>query len=52
MTSLMTEAIRKMVDRDSDYEKDRKAFFENIRSLPHTPLRGKIHWMREEMHER
>jgi hypothetical protein len=42
MTSLMTEAIRKMVDEDGEYERAGKRFMNRIRSAPGQGLEGKV----------
>ena len=52
MTSLMTEAVKKMVDEDGEYERARKSFMDGIRNAPDRGLRGKIPWTRDELHER
>jgi hypothetical protein len=52
MTSLMTEAVQKMVDEDGEYERARKQFMHNIRNAKDIGLKGKIPWTREELYER
>jgi hypothetical protein len=52
MTSLMAEAIQKMVDEDGAYERARKSFMDGIRNAPARGLTGKIPWTRDELYER
>ena len=52
MTSLMAQAIQKMVDEDGEYEKARKKFMDGIRNAPARGLTGKIPWTRDELYER
>jgi DNA-binding transcriptional MocR family regulator len=52
MTSLMAEAVQKMVDEDGEYERARKSFMEAIRNAPDRGLKGKVPWTRDELHER
>jgi len=52
MTSLMTEAIRAIMDRDSDSVKAKRRFLERIQRAPDRGTGGVIRWSREELHER
>ncbi|MGA3016824.1 MAG: ribbon-helix-helix protein, CopG family [Bryobacteraceae bacterium] len=52
MTALMAEAIRQMIDRNSDSEKAKRRFLDRIRRAPDRHTRGVIRWSREELHER
>ncbi len=52
MTSLMAEAIQKMVDEDGAYERAKKHARKNMRNARDIGLTGKIPWTRDELHER
>ena len=52
MTSLVADAIRKMVDQDSEYEKNKRLFIEGMKNAPRLGTHGKIPWTRDEIHER
>jgi hypothetical protein len=52
MTSLMTQAIQKMIAGDQQYEKAKRRFLERIRNAPDRGIGEKISWTREEVHER
>jgi hypothetical protein len=53
MTTLMAEAVRKLVEDDDDeYEKARRILTENLRNPPDLGTNGKITWTRDEVHER
>ena len=52
MTSLVADAIRKILDEDSDYEKAKRRFLEGIRNAPSLGSYGKASWTRDEIHER
>ena len=52
MTSLMAEAIQKMVDEDGVYERAKKQSLKNMRNARNIGLTGKIPWTRNELHER
>lgn len=52
MTTLMAEAIRKMVVEEGEREKANRRFLARIRNAPDLGLTGKIPWTREEIHER
>ena len=52
MTSLMTSAIRNMIEHDARMSKAKSRFLERIRNAPDRGTRGKIEWSRGELHER
>ena len=52
MTSLMAEAIRKLVDEDNEKEKAKARFLERIRNPPDLGTHGVATWTRDEIHER
>jgi predicted transcriptional regulator len=52
MTSLIAQAIQKMVDEGGEYEKAMKQSLKNMRDARDTGLTGKIPWTRDELHER
>lgn len=52
MTSLMTEAIRDMLDREDRNAKAKRRFLERIRNAPDRGTGGVIRWTRDELHER
>lgn len=52
MTSLMTEAVRSLMDRDERTRRAKSRFIERIQNAPNRGTRGKIRWTREELHER
>jgi hypothetical protein len=52
MTTLMTEAIRKMVDEEGSREAATRRILERIRNAPNRGTRGKITWKRDEIWER
>ena len=52
MTALMAEAIRQMIDRNSDSAKAKRRFLHRIQRAPDRHTRGVIRWSREELHER
>jgi hypothetical protein len=52
MTSLMADAIRALMEGESDREALKEEFFERIRNSPSRGTGGKITWTREELHER
>jgi hypothetical protein len=50
MTSLITDLLRKLVDREADRDKLKRRFIDRIRSAP---ARGiKIDWKREDLYDR
>jgi hypothetical protein len=52
MTSLMTHAIRKMIEEDGEAVKAQRRFLDRIQKAPDRGTRGVIRWTREELHER
>lgn len=52
MSSLMTDAIRGMVDQDDRNVALRKRFIERMQKSPNRGTRGVINWTRDEIHER
>jgi hypothetical protein len=52
MTSLMTEAIRTLLQQDQQTTAAKRRFIERIRNAPNRGTKGKIRWTREELHER
>ena len=52
MTSLMTRAIEKLIDRDGAYEKKKRRFIERMHNAPDLGTKGKIPWKREELYDR
>jgi plasmid stability protein len=54
MTSLMTEAIRKMVEpaHDKAYEEAKQRLLARLENPPDLGTHGKITWTRDEIHER
>ena len=52
MTSLMAQAVQKMVDEDGEYERAMKQSLKNMRNARDIGLSGKITWTRDEIHER
>ena len=53
MTSLMTEAIRNMVEPQGDeFEKAKQRLLARLENAPDLGTNGKITWSREELHQR
>ncbi len=52
MTSLMSQAIQKMIAEDHQTAKAKRRFLERIRNAPDRGTRGVIGWTRDELHER
>ncbi len=52
MTSLMAEAIRKLMDQDQERDAAKRRFLERIRNAPNLGTKGRITWTRDELHER
>ena len=52
MTSLMTEAIRTLIEQDEQSAKAKRRFLDRIQNAPDRGTGGKISWTREELHER
>ncbi len=52
MTSVMAEAIRKLMQQDLDTAKAKRRFLERIRNAPDWGTHGIATWTRDELHER
>jgi hypothetical protein len=52
MSSLMTLAIRDLIEQDAQSLKAKRRFLERIRNAPDRGTKGKIQWTRDELHER
>jgi hypothetical protein len=52
MTAVMTEAIREMMDRDSDWDRAKRRLLHRIEHAPDRGLGDSIPWKREELYER
>jgi hypothetical protein len=52
MSSLITEAVAKVVEDDDEYERAKRSFIARLKNLPATTFGGKITWTRDELHER
>ena len=52
MTSLMTEAVRSLMERDSQTARARQRFLDRVRNAPDLGTRGAVRWTRDEIHER
>jgi predicted transcriptional regulator len=52
MSSLMTLAIREMLERESQTRNAKRRFLERIRKASDRGTEGKIDWTRDELHER
>jgi len=52
MTSLMVDAIRKVMNRDADSVKAKRRFLDRTERAPDRGTGGVIRWRREELHER
>jgi metal-responsive CopG/Arc/MetJ family transcriptional regulator len=52
MSSLMTVAIRQMIEQDAQTGKAKRRFLERIRNAPDRGTNGVIAWTRDELHER
>jgi hypothetical protein len=52
MTSVMSDAIRTLMDDDEKAAKAKRRFLERIRNAPDRGTRGRITWTRDELHER
>jgi hypothetical protein len=52
MSSLMTVAIRDLIEEDAKTQRAKHRFLERIRNAPDRGTRGKIQWTRDELHER
>lgn len=52
MTSLMAEAIQRMVEQEEGVEASKQRFLASIRDAPARGTKGKVRWTRDELHER
>lgn len=52
MTSVMTEAIRKLMEEDRQTSRAKRRFLERIRNAPDRGTAGRVSWTRDELHER
>lgn len=52
MSSLMTLAIRDLIEQDAQTQRAKRRFLERIRNAPNRGTKGKIQWTRDELHER
>jgi hypothetical protein len=52
MTSVMAEAIQRMIDADAESERSKRRFLERLQNPPGRTLHGKITWTREELYDR
>jgi metal-responsive CopG/Arc/MetJ family transcriptional regulator len=52
MSSLMTIAVRQMIDQDAQTRAAKRRFLERIRNAPDRGTKGRITWTRDELHER
>lgn len=52
MSSLMTTAVRQMIDQDTQTRAAKRRFLERIRNAPDRGTKGLIRWTRDELHER
>jgi hypothetical protein len=52
MSSLMTSAVRQMIDQEAQTRKAKHRFLDKIRNAPDRGTKGVIRWTRDELHER
>ena len=52
MSSLLAEAIRKMVVQEEEYERAKRRILSRLKNPPGRSVEGKITWTREELYER
>jgi len=52
MTSVMAEAIRKLMDQEQQADSAKRRFLERIRNSPDRGTGGRARWTRDELHER
>lgn len=52
MSSLMTMAVRQMIDQDAQTRAAKRRFLERIRNAPDRGAGDVIQWTRDELHER
>ncbi len=52
MSSLMTSAIRQLVEQDAQTQRAKRRFLGKIQNAPDRGTNGVIDWTRDELHER
>ena len=52
MTSVMAEAIRKLMDQEQQADSAKRRFLQRIRNSPDRGTGGRARWTRDELHER
>lgn len=52
MSSLMSAAVRQMIDQDAQTRAAKRRFLERIRNAPDRGTGNVIRWTRDELHER
>ena len=52
MTRVMTDAIRQLMEQDTDREKGQRRFLDRIENAPDRGTKGTIRWTRDELYER
>ena len=52
MSSLMTLAVRQMLDQDAQTRRAKRRFLERIQKAPDRGTKGVFGWTRDELHER
>ncbi len=52
MTSLMTEAIRTLMEQEQQTASAKRRFMERVRNAPDRGTKGKLRWTRDQLHER
>ena len=52
MSSLMAQAIDKLMAQDDEFEQRKRQFLEGMRKAPDLGTGGKIPWTRDQLHER
>jgi metal-responsive CopG/Arc/MetJ family transcriptional regulator len=52
MSSLMTSAIRNMIEQEAQTQKAKRRFLERMRNAPDRGTKGRFQWTRDELHER
>jgi metal-responsive CopG/Arc/MetJ family transcriptional regulator len=52
MSSLMTSAIRDMIEQNAQTQRAKRRFLERIKNAPDRGTKGKFQWTRDELHER
>jgi metal-responsive CopG/Arc/MetJ family transcriptional regulator len=52
MSSLIADAVEKVVEEDDEYERAKRSFIARLNNLPDRTFGGQITWTRDELHER